>query len=370
MTDSFRSHRSPLLDCIRFVAISMVIVYHVATVYAPEGLDWFALFFARHGAQGVDIFFPLSGYLISRFLIESEGAAAIRTFFLRRFFRIVPLYVVAVTAFLAAMLILGFEDHLIDRIWVTYLFLTAWFIGIEGHAAVPYTITWTLSVEEFAYICFGLFALLSRRRLVLFLLACAVLPTIARYWMVSEEIRGMYYLPLTRIDSIAIGGLVAWSLTRRGAGAVLVGLIALTAAVYGLSQAGSTVWAAVNYLYIPLCTAMVIVVSDKWLRGIGAGNPLIQACANIGFHSYFTYLFHYFNIYGLSLLMERGGIAPPPFWLFVVLAFALTHAQAMLSYRYFEGPLIRYGRSLERGEVRRTQRAATGAERPARQPGS
>lgn len=344
-----RSHRSPLLDCIRAVAIFMVVVYHVATVYGLRPpVDPLLLFLGRNGAQGVDIFFPLSGYLISRFLLTTEGAPAIRVFFMRRFFRIVPLYFTAVTLFLIAMVTLGFDDHLVDRIWIVYTFLTAWFIGLEGQGTVPFTITWTLSVEEFAYVVFGIFALLSRRRLPLFLLACAVLPTMLRYWMVTEDIRGMYYLPLTRIDSIAIGGLVAWAVMKHRTLAVQGTLVAAVAAVYGVSQLSPNLWAAVNYLYIPLCTCVVIVTFDIWMKGVGVGNRVLQIGANIGFHSYFTYLFHYFNIYGLWMFYEKTGLVPPPIWIFVAMSFALTHVQAMISYRYFEGPLIRYGRSLEK----------------------
>lgn len=349
-----RSHRAPLLDCVRGVAIAMVVIYHVAAVYDGAALDAVARFFHRYGAQGVDIFFPLSGYLITRFLLTRHEPGSIKVFFMRRFFRIVPLYMTAVTLFLAAMILVGFDAYLIDRIWIPYTFLTAWFMAADGHGAVPYAITWTLSVEEFAYVCFGLFALMSRRFLPLFLLVCTVAPTLLRLWMYAHEIGGAYYLPLSRIDSIAAGGLVSWAMLRRPPGTVLAGLAAALAAVAGLAAlagAGSDLSKAVGFLYIPLATSLVIVASDGWLNRLswlGRDNPVVAGLSSIGFYSYFTYLIHYFNIYAIALLCRAAGLDLPPFWVFVALAFGLTHLQAVLSYRWFEGPLIRYGRRRER----------------------
>ncbi|CUH49078.1 hypothetical protein [Ruegeria atlantica] len=72
-------------------------------------LDSIAQFFWRYGLLGVDIFFPLSGSLPRRLDTESTEV------FLRRIFRIIPLYMVAVTLFLCASLVLGFDQENVSR---------------------------------------------------------------------------------------------------------------------------------------------------------------------------------------------------------------------------------------------------------------
>ena len=336
-------HRSALLDCIRALAIILVVFFHVASRYDPASLDAAARFFLRFGSKGVDIFFPLSGFLITRFLLSEHGTTAIRTFFLRRLFRIVPLYFSAVTLFVAAVLVTGEEIHLIDRVWINYTFLTGWYVAVWGDDAVPYTITWSLSVEEFAYVAFGLLAWLSRRQFPFLLVAFCILPVLLRLYLLTETQIGIYFFPLARLDSIAIGGVAAWLLGR---GAPLLAIIPPVFAVtLYLALLDQLLWQALVYTLISLATSFCIVMVQTRLKGVT--GPVISVFANIGFCSYFTYLFHLFFIEAVIVAMSAlGGM--PPFWPAALLSLGLTHGAAMLSYRYFEGPLIRYGRSLER----------------------
>ena len=345
---AFRKNRSVLLDCIRACAILAVIVYHVATRYDQAALDPVAQIFRRYGLLGVDVFFPLSGYLITRFLLKADRPHLIGVFFQRRFFRIVPLYVAAVTIFFAAVSLLGLEGENTDRIWVTYLFLTGWFIFFEGREAVPYTITWSLSVEEFAYILFGLCAWLGRRNLPVFLLGLSTFALGLRLWLNVglEEFPGVYNFPPARLDSIAIGGLVAILLERRVRG-LAVGLGLATAATFLLALWVPALWSSLKYTFIAFGTAALIVLFETQLRGLG--EQRLKWLADIGFYSYFTYLFHIFNIHILLEFWERFfPEAVAPFWGVVLAALMLTQIQAVLSFRFFEGPIMTLGRRLER----------------------
>ncbi len=341
-----RQTRSPLLDCIRAVAILSVVAYHVASRYSHEDLDALAQLARRYGLLGVDIFFPLSGYLITRYLMHTSGSASIGVFFQRRFFRIVPLYVAAVTIFLVLSLVLGVEWEIIDRIWITYLFLTGWFIFFEGSEAVPYTITWSLSVEEFAYILFGLAAWISRHTFLTFLVVISIGALALRFYL-NLYVADAYNFPPARLDSIAIGGIVAVLLDRRVRGLLPV-LVLAAAGTYLLAILVPALWSSLKYTFIAFGTCALIVLFETRWRTLRA--PGLDWGASIGFYSYFTYLFHLFNIELLLRLTDRfypGGVAP--FWLMVAAALLLTHLQALLSFRFFEGPIMRFGRSLERG---------------------
>lgn len=340
-------HRSALLDCIRALAIILVVFFHVATRYDPVSLDAVAQFFLRYGSKGVDIFFPLSGFLITRFLLLKHDTTAIRTFFLRRLFRIVPLYMTAVTLFAIGLLVTGWDLYLLERIWINYTFLTGWYVAAWGEAAVPYTITWSLSVEEFAYVAFGLLAWLSRRQFPILLILSCILPALLRLYLLAETDINIYFLPLARLDSIAIGGVAAW-LFGRGA-PLLVLIPPLFAVILGLALLDTLLWQTLIYTLISLATCFCIVLVQSKLKDVT--GSVIAVFANIGFYSYFTYLFHLFAIEAVLLAMSTLEVIPP-FWPTALLCLGLTHGAAVLSYRYFEGPLMRYGRSFERPSPR------------------
>lgn len=331
----------------------MVVLFHVATRYPDPTLDVVARWFDRYGFLGVDIFFPLSGFLISRFLLEGGWPGFTQVFFLRRFFRIVPLYAAAVLTYVAAVLVTGLEAETLHRVWINATFLTGWFIFLDARETVPYTITWSLSVEEFAYILLGLFAALSVRRLVHFLVVLSVLPLLLRFWLNVEGATDIYFFPPARLDSIALGGLTAWALARHPR-LVLPVLVAATLVVFAATQIGGdlpreTLLGAVGptllYSWIALATCAAIVLAETLFAGRG-GRPA-WAIAQIGFYSYFIYLFHFFVIDGLAIGLRILGLGLPPFWAMSVLTMAVTTAAAIVSFHLFEGPLMRFGRRLE-----------------------
>jgi len=333
------------LDSIRAVAILAVLIYHVAGRYDQTMLDPVAQLFRRYGLLGVDVFFPLSGYLIVGFLLRRFSDHDIKVFFQRRFFRIVPLYMAAVTAFLIVSLVLGVERENAGRIWIAYLFLTGWMIFFDGPETVPYTITWSLSVEEFAYVLFGLAAWLARRQLPAFLLIIAVAAMALRIHLNLSGYLAVYNFPPARLDSIAIGGLTA-VLAGRAVRGLLPGLAALAVVSYLVALWVPELWSSLKYTFITFGTCFVIVLFET--RFQGARNLPLSWFSAIGFYSYFTYLFHLFNIELLLMLWARAapGTAAP-FWGVVLVALILTQVQAVLSFRFFEGPLMRYGRRHE-----------------------
>lgn len=351
------SDRSALLDCIRAAAILMVFLFHVATRYPEASLDPVARFFHQYGFLGVDIFFPLSGFLITRFLLTSPRPDFVRAFFLRRVFRILPLYYVAVAVYVAASLATGTGSEVLGRIWVTVLFLTGWASFLDGLQSVPYGITWSLSVEEFGYALLGLMAWISRRHLPLFLVLATGFAIALRLGLEAAAFGQPYYLPPARLDAIAIGGLTAVLLTRWQSLAlpVLAAALAIAMATMG----------PLNYTAVALATGLLIALAEGPLRGFT--NAPLRAVAAIGFYSYFNYLFHFFTIEALLRVSGKVLGAPPPFWIAAAVALALVQIQALVSFRLFEAPLMRFGRRFERPAASSARPAALGplAPRPA-----
>ena len=345
----FIAKRSVPLDCIRATAIIMVVVFHVATRYPDTALDPVAAVFRSYGTLGVDVFFPLSGYLITSFLIRHIERGAIRTFFLRRIFRIMPLYFVAVTIYYVAMRVLEQETGIIDRIWIPYTFLTGWFIFFDGVETVPYTITWSLSVEEFSYLLIGLAALAWRRGLLVTLLVVSILSLAFRFHLNEIGHSGIYHFPLARVDSIAIGGVIAW-LMHRGKPA-LGWVVVATAASAALRELGGAFAPTFLYSFVTFLTCVAIVISETWL--VGFRSHIATAYARVGFYSYFIYLFHFMVLEAQLKAQALFGVGQLPFWVNVFLCLGLTYAAAVVSFRVFEGPMLKLGRRLEtRGQSR------------------
>lgn len=342
------SSRSALLDCIRALAVIMVVIFHVTVtdlggvVLGPDGLDAAGAWFQRYGFLGVDIFFPLSGFLITSFLLKFSGNQAIGTFFLRRFFRIVPLYMLALVVFAAGAIVTGVEADLLDRMWINATFLTGWYVFFEGRSTVPYTITWSLSVEEFAYILFGLAAWMLRKNFVALLWGLTAFSIILRLYLNVQDAVDIYYFPPARLDSIAIGGLVAAAHYYNKRPLLwLTGGLALAFAIGFLDGPFRP-----TMLFLKLTLGTCIVISLIQSYALKFRSPLTFPFAVIGFYSYFIYLFHYFVIFGLDMVLGVVGLQIGV-WPFSLAVIALTTGAGYLSYALFEGPLMTLGRRLE-----------------------
>jgi len=312
--------------------------------FPPHQYDIVARWFARYGFLGVDIFFPLSGFLIARYLLESKSPDRIRVFFLRRAFRIMPLYFLALSTFFLASLIVGVDSEIIHRIWINALFLTGWFIFGQGLDSVPYTLTWSLSVEEFAYLLLGLSALVGRQFLKIAIIFICIAPLILRLILNFQSAENLYYFPLTRVDSIAMGALMALLLKYNRA--LLLVLPVLLAFLYIMSLTDTSIRKTLLFTMISLATCFIILLFESIERRVRF--PQLIPLAKVGFYSYFIYLFHYFNVRAVMMLVDDHMASQFSIWIVAGTCFVLTLIQAIVSFHVFEGPMMAFGRRLER----------------------
>lgn len=338
------NNRSIILDCIRSTAVIMVVFFHVATRIDYTNLGWLGKFFFQYGAYGVDVFFPLSGYLITRTLLRSQYQYAIRNFFLRRFFRIVPLYFAAVTVYVAALILFSKDTSALSNIWVTYSFLTGWFVFFWGKEHIPYLITWSLSVEEFSYIVLGICAYLFRNKFLFVLISLIVVPTFLRFYFHSESMSNIHFFPLTRIDSIAWGGLVAYFIFHNIRGFLILLMLCVTCFV--ILTFGGLYYKTFFHTLLPLVPGLFIYVYEVFFKHIRFN--FLRSYASIGFYSYFIYLFHLFVIDGILIFQSKLGYGELSFVTMCIASLAITYVAARISFKLYEEPAMRYGRTLER----------------------
>jgi peptidoglycan/LPS O-acetylase OafA/YrhL len=171
--------RFPALDGVRAIAILLVITVHVQ----HQGL-WGHL----NGGNGVTIFFVLSGYLITMLALREEserGHLDVRAFFVRRFFRIYPLYVVVLSLYMVLILLLGYDAarraHFVHE-------LPYYWLGFPEHANsfnpdVAFQVSWSLGIEEkyylvWPFLAFVLLAARFRARVVACVVLCGVIMTV------------------------------------------------------------------------------------------------------------------------------------------------------------------------------------------------
>jgi len=329
------------LDGLRAIAVGAVFLQHA--LKAPL---W----------MGVDLFFVLSGLLITGILLErkARGQSYFSHFYARRVRRILPPYV----------LLLAVSTLLFGASWLPHWPWFAFFstniglsLGSIGHDSL--NVLWSLAVEEQFYIFWPFVVLWCSERALLWvaaalIVAAPVLRAIATPWF--DSFWPIYYLTPFRMDLLAAGALLAIVLRRDRRALEPFYPLAIVGALVSLAILG---WlhlsfprfraantplsnAALYSISLLLCTSIVVIA----LRGRGIvqrvlTNPML---VYVGTVSYTVYLIHLSVLYVLwPLHLNRFVTA--------ALALAITLAYATLSWYGFE-------RRLTRGPARRTMPAA------------
>jgi peptidoglycan/LPS O-acetylase OafA/YrhL len=239
---SLSDGRIPVLDGIRGIAILLVMAFHfwivgiagnsTSSSISISVLSWEHIYnyVAGMGWLGVDLFFVLSGFLITGILWDSrESPRYFRVFYGRRTVRIFPLYYAALTVFL----LLG--PFVMAHVYrpalaemqsggavklFAWTYLLNWYEGFRGWSAVAHPLQhfWSLSVEEQFYLIWPFLVLkLARRRLMgvcVGLMAVALTLRAILYWLHLPF--AAYLWTICRADSLAMGAIVA--LAARDAG--------------------------------------------------------------------------------------------------------------------------------------------------------
>ncbi len=324
--------RVAALDGVRGVAILLVLAGHALPRF------WVL------SATGVTVFFALSGYLITGILLREHGRTGrlpLRTFYLRRFFRLAPTLLLVLSVTVVWCLAWHVYTATLAQDTVQVLTYRAnW--GVEqGDFTLPLAQTWSLSVEEQFYLGWPLLILLLGTRRPRLVATAAVLGGVSLLWRVA--IAGTSLLPVV-YGSVSVafalfaGCLVACLSARtvarwtRPALAVAAGLLVAGLAACAALHPSTAMAVAVLLPLVALVTALAL--PDMPLPRVASWRPLVW----FGGISYALYLWQTPVEYnGLSVF--RGGT---PWWLVVGVAVAL----AWLTTRFFERPLTAFGRRL------------------------
>jgi len=364
--------RMPELDGLRGFAILQVVSIHYfynPTANFPSGLHFVQSFFAM-GWTGVDLFFVLSGFLIGGILLDVRTSSNyFKTFYIRRFFRIVPLYYLWLLSLVALVHLRGSTflvqpthpginwrllGHFLflQNLWANhYSTLAVWWLGV----------TWSLAVEEQFYLLAPFVVrFFSTRNLIVFLsfviLAAPCLRMLVLVLM-DRSVHAIYRLTPFRADALALGMLAAifWRdpefrawLDRNkdvlyGAlGLLLAGMFVLgiwfQSPDRSLTQTLGYSWIALFYLSL-----LLIVLTDS--AGLIARAARIGWLGEWGRISYCIYLIHAAIKYFCTNLMTHNA-TQITLWrseAAVMLSVVITFGIAKLSWTFFESLLLRQG---------------------------
>ena len=329
------------IDGLRAVAVLAVVLFHA-------GIAPFS-----GGFVGVDVFFVISGYLITGLIMKDAagGRFSIGGFYERRIRRIFPALFATLFGVLAAGAVVLLPDDYFDlgntAIGATFFaanFVFAKELGYFGSAAElsPLLHTWSLAVEEQFYIVYPLLLMLVVRRwagrfgLVLWVLLLGSLAYSA--WAVGAAPRAAFFLFPSRAWELLLGAVIA------------VGAVPVTerrelreaAGVLGLGLIGWSVFAFSEATPFPGTAALVPALGTGLVIAAGVGTTVARVLAwrpvvFVGLISYSLYLWHW----PLLVLARQVVVTPhlPAGITAVVLAAAL--ALAVLSWRFVEQPFRR-----------------------------
>jgi peptidoglycan/LPS O-acetylase OafA/YrhL len=306
--------RIPALDGVRGLAILIVLIHNASWVLAPSALLPMKLVMATTaiGWVGVQLFFVLSGFLITSILLETrESPHYLSNFYIRRVLRIFPLYYV----FLFAALVIaplvadpGWAAVARQNQWWLWTFTFNWGAPL-GHSVLGLPHLWSLAVEEQFYLFWPFIVLLlSRRQLIALCFGALMLTPLIRLGLRLDGPSGAaYQFTVARWDALAGGALVAILLTTDSGRAwlakalepaalgslVLIAIILL--ATHNFNENGLWTQVVGQSLTIFLFSWLVYIgvaprtrferatqraTSKQWLRFLGK-------------YSYAIYLFHY-----------------------------------------------------------------------------
>ena len=337
-----RTDHIPVLDGLRGVAVLLVLWSHLEAVTAHTPLR-VVDYVLQPGYLGVDIFFVLSGFLITRILLSNRARQRpVKNFLIRRFLRIFPIYYLTV-------LVVGLI-HPGRYVWWCAVYLSNFYLPFNPKP-VPLGHTWSLAVEEHFYLIWpwvvhklswrGSRAVAVWGVLPLAVIAAAVALAIGPRVQMG---RFIYMGTMFRASSLALGALFAfhegWLRARTGNCWRVFGSMILPALV--ILPLGEFVFEGLIPLtkmvgFSMLCSA--VLAAALGLRDSSAWPARVMRSAALTFVgriSYGLYLYHapIFNAFGLV----RHGYAPVSAG---VLAVAATFGLATVSFYALEQPLLR-----------------------------
>jgi peptidoglycan/LPS O-acetylase OafA/YrhL len=353
------------LDLMRTTAILMVVIGHCLWIF-PEGNSFVHQFLRLLSFLGVEVFFVLSGFLIGNILYklftkEQFTIKDVFSFLKRRWFRTLPNYYLVLLINLALVSYFGYQ---VSNGWQYFFFLQ----NFSSSMSPFFPESWSLSVEEFAYLILSLFLFVTSLGFKktapkkVYFIAVVILVLIAigfkiNYSLTTNETSLDYWnkslkmVVIYRLDSIFIGVIASWISINYAQHWVQYRKILLYFGIpicmflfYGLGYFNLNIDQNpffLNVIYLPLLSigiACFLPFLSTWKEEKSFFNQSITFVSKI---SYSLYLLHYSVIlYVMKYFFVEKDDALGQLFLFTMVYLLVTFVFSALLYRFYEKPIM------------------------------
>ncbi len=340
------------LDVLRGIAILFVVSYHYFYSYRFFSFGW----------MGVDLFFVLSGFLITRILWQTRFSPNyFKNFYAKRVLRILPLYYLYLIGYFFLFPIFfnsvltnpNFLHYYNNKAWF-FSFTANWFFIIKG-LPKDYTLIslWSIGIEEQFYIVFPLLIFFFRKSknlpLIITLTICIIIlyrTWLRLYYIPNPSFKLYKYNSLARFDAFLIGGLGYFLLEKTTKKIITyvciitLGIIIFFVHYYNSISFTNPFFGTIGFTIVALqflCWILFAAKAKVWQ------NKIVDVLSFLGGISYALYLIHIVVEISCGLLYAKyiQNYYPIPRLIIPVVAFIISIIISTLSYHYFEKPIMK-----------------------------
>ena len=356
------------LDGIRGIAILLVFAFHAfkrADYFTANPILHFITKLTSIGWMGVDLFFVLSGFLITSILLQTKGEKGFfKNFYARRILRIFPLYyvVLALTVYFMPVLEPEANAQTLATLPIFLIYQQNWLLITGDFPSLYLLVTWSLAIEEQFYLFWPLTVyFFEKKKLAWVSVGIITLSSLIRIVaiLLYEDAHNAhvftYYSTVTRLDALAFGALIAlafreselWKkrLSKMALPALLVTISLVLVAVLQPNsyQVINNNWVrTIGYTLLAMMGGSAVVISltqneDSLLRRLFRNKALLF----FGKYSYAIYLIHppILQIF-LDLLWDAKFRGWQAYVSYLFISFSLTILLALLSWNLLEKHML------------------------------
>lgn len=352
------------LDLMRAIAILLVVISHAVSFF-PEYNNLITDSLQIIGVQGVEVFFVLSGFLIGRILLkmvlrDGINFKEISSFWVRRWFRTLPLYFLILLINIGIALVV--TNNLPDELWKYFLFLQNFDYGYLSF----FPESWSLSIEEFAYVIAPItlyfFGELFSNKKSGFLIATSAL--ILFFFCTKFH---YYYIHLDDTMNLGIWNSSVKATVLYRLDAVYYGFIFAYLSIvnkeffkrcrYAFACIGSLLFIAIyggvififkteeyplfwNVIYLPINSLTIGFFLPFLYYFKSFSTKITSWVTKISVYSYAMYLLHYtFILYVMQLIYPYEGLKLYQKMICVLVYLSITYILSSIIYKYYEKPI-------------------------------